>query len=264
MQKMKTYNEVRFSAETLKNAEIVLRTLAKNNHINIDHHAFKVEHDDSEWKYDSPEEFFADYRKYKGHANFYVYGIGYDLNVIVFPRSAIVIVNAPTRGTIESVFNEFEKNYEKDHLPALLKMDVLNYSPTVFIGHGQSALWRVLKDHLQDQHKIEVIAYETGAIAGYSVKDNLEKMVQKSSFALLILTGEDEQKDGTLRARQNVVHEAGLFQGRLGFSRAIMIVEEGVEDFSNISGIHQIRFSKGNIKETFGDILATLQREFNE
>lgn len=264
MQKMKTYNEVRFSAETLKDAEIILRTLATDNHINIDHHRFKVEHDDSEWEYDSPEEFFADYRKYKGYANFNVYGIGYNLSVVVFPRYVIVTVNAPTRGTIESVFYEFEKNYEKDRLPALPKKDVLNYGPTVFIGHGQSTLWRDLKDHLQDQHKIEVIAYETGAIAGYSVKDNLEKMVQKSSFALLILTGEDEQKDGTLRARQNVVHEAGLFQGRLGFSRAIMIVEEGVEDFSNISGIHQIRFSKGNIKETFGDILATLQREFNE
>ncbi|MHB8405160.1 MAG: hypothetical protein ACYDCJ_07035 [Gammaproteobacteria bacterium] len=30
-----------------------------------------------------------------------------------------------------------------------------------------------------------------------------------------MLTGEDEQGDGILRARQNVIHEAGLFQADL-------------------------------------------------
>ena len=70
-----------------------------------------------------------------------------------------------------------------------------------------------------------------------------------------------EAKDGTLRARQNVVHEAGLFQGKLGFSRAIILLEEGTEEFSNIHGLHQIRFGKGNIKESFGDVLAVLKRE---
>jgi predicted nucleotide-binding protein len=89
-------------------------------------------------------------------------------------------------------------------------------------------------------------------------------MVRESSFALLVLTGEDEQADGQLRARQNVVHETGLFQGRLGFSRAIMLLEEGTEDFSNVHGIQQIRFAKGNIKETFGEVLATLKREFDK
>jgi len=75
------------------------------------------------------------------------------------------------------------------------------------------------------------------------------------------MTGEDETKDGNLRARQNVVHESGLFQGRLGFSRAIILLEEGTEEFSNIAGLQQIRFSKGKIKESFGDVLAVLKRE---
>jgi predicted nucleotide-binding protein len=59
-----------------------------------------------------------------------------------------------------------------------------------------------------------------------------------------------------------VVHEVGLFQGVLGFDRAIVAIEEGVEAFSNIQGIHQLRFSTGNIREVFGDVLATLKREF--
>lgn len=76
------------------------------------------------------------------------------------------------------------------------------------------------------------------------------------------MTGEDATSQGNIRARQNVVHEAGLFQGKLGFERAIVLLEEGVEEFSNIHGIVQIRFSKGKIRETFGDVLATLRREF--
>ena len=37
--------------------------------------------------------------------------------------------------------------------------------------------------------------------------------------------GEDEHKDGSVHPRENVIHEAGLFQGRLGFPRAIVLLE---------------------------------------
>jgi predicted nucleotide-binding protein len=76
------------------------------------------------------------------------------------------------------------------------------------------------------------------------------------------MTGDDETAEGQHRARQNVVHEIGLFQGRLGFSRGIVLLEQGVGEFSNLQGIQQIRYSKGNIRETFGDVLVTLRREF--
>jgi predicted nucleotide-binding protein len=87
-------------------------------------------------------------------------------------------------------------------------------------------------------------------------------MARNASFALLVHSAEDEQADGGLRARENVVHETGLFQGRLGFQRAIILREEGCEDFSNIAGIQEIRFHTRNIKETFGEVVATIRREF--
>ncbi|MDY6866053.1 MAG: hypothetical protein SVY15_08820 [Halobacteriota archaeon] len=40
------------------------------------------------------------------------------------------------------------------------------------------------------------------------------------------------------------------------------ILEEGVKEFSNILGINQIRFSKGNIREVYGDVIASIKREF--
>jgi predicted nucleotide-binding protein len=58
------------------------------------------------------------------------------------------------------------------------------------------------------------------------------------------------------------VHEAGLFQGRLGFKRALMLVEKDLDLFSNVDGTQYLEYSKGNIKETFGEVLATLKREF--
>jgi hypothetical protein len=47
----------------------------------------------------------------------------------------------------------------------------------------------------------------------------------------------------------------------LGFSKGIVLLEEGCEEFSNIEGLGQIRFPKGNIKAVFEDIRAVLERE---
>jgi predicted nucleotide-binding protein len=76
------------------------------------------------------------------------------------------------------------------------------------------------------------------------------------------LTGEDIHSDGEAHARENVIHELGLFQGRLRFTRAIALLEDGVHEFSNILGVNQIRFGRGRIRETFGDVVATIRREF--
>ena len=86
-------------------------------------------------------------------------------------------------------------------------------------------------------------------------------MLGIAAFSFLIMTAEDEQSDGKFHARLNVVHEAGLFQGRLGFRKAIIILEDTCEEFSNIHGLGQIRFQKGNISAKFEDIRRVLERE---
>ncbi len=91
--------------------------------------------------------------------------------------------------------------------------------------------------------------------------ERLSQMLDDAAFAFLVLTGEDEYKDGSLHARQNVIHEAGLFQGRLGFRRAIVLLEEGCTEFSNIDGLEQIRFPKANVLAKSEDIRGVLARE---
>ena len=262
MKKDKTYLNTRFSAEVLREAQKVLSEISIRDKVKIDNHQFFVAHEDSRWHYDTIEEFLSAFRVSKEEASFSLYGNGYDLTVDYDCSSSTVRVKAATRATIETLFEVFEKNASSSALPEKPQPQPIKYKPNIFIGHGRNNAWRDLKDHLQDKHGFEVVAYESGARAGHSIRDILEEMVNRSSFAVLVMTGEDDQLDGQKRARQNVIHEAGLFQGKLGFSRAIILLEEGVEQFSNVQGVQYIGFSKNNIKETFGDVLATLRREF--
>lgn len=222
------------------------------------------------WKHDSVEEFLADYSKNPRDFQIYLQYTGYELSITFnsYYLSTILSIRAPNRKEVETLFNPYEQCAKKfiieiaEPEKTLSEEELENLSPDIFIGHGNSNQWRDLKDHLQDKHGYNVIAYETGARAGHSIRDILESMLDESSFAILVFTGEDKTADGTMHARQNVIHEAGLFQGKLGFNRAIILLEEGTEEFSNIHGIQQIRYSNGNIKETFGDVLATIKREF--
>ena len=88
-------------------------------------------------------------------------------------------------------------------------------------------------------------------------------MLESSRFAFLVMTGDDEGPDGTKHARPNVIHEVGLFQGRLGRGRAIVLLEKGGEDFSNIHGLTYIGFPNGGISTCFEEIRQVLEREGN-
>jgi predicted nucleotide-binding protein len=216
--------------------------------------------------HDAEEEFFADYHKVPDRA---VYGkhIGTcHLRVHYYSSISDVSVECSSRAAIDAVLNSFEEaapaNRLPDPEPAPKPEAIPPVRPKIFVGHGHSGLWRELKDHLTDKHGFDVIAYEVGARAGHSIRDILEDMLTKSSMAFLVLTGEDRDAEGFLHARENVIHETGLFQGRVGFSRAIVLLEQGTVEFSNIHGIDQLRFSKGNIKEVFGDVVAVVRREF--
>jgi predicted nucleotide-binding protein len=149
--------------------------------------------------------------------------------------------------------------FESDKVHAELPQPEVE-PPVIFLGHGQSEAWKQLRDHLQDKHGFKIEAYEIGARSGHTIRDILGSMLDRSSMAFLVMTGEDRTESGEKHPRLNVVHEAGLFQGRLGFNRAIVLLEEGTTEFSNIHGVEQIRFT--NIKEVFGDVVATVRREF--
>ncbi len=131
----------------------------------------------------------------------------------------------------------------------------------VFIGHGRSPVWRELKDFLQDRLGLTWEEFNREPTAGQPTADRLLAMLDSSCFAFIVMTAEDEHADKALHARENVVHEAGLFQGRLGLRKTIILLEEGCAEFSNIAGLGQVRFPKGNISAKFEEIRRVLERE---
>jgi predicted nucleotide-binding protein len=131
----------------------------------------------------------------------------------------------------------------------------------VFIGHGRSKLWARVKTFLHDDHGINSFSFESETHVGESIVPILEGFLDKATFAILVLTAEDETSEGTIRARQNVIHEAGLFQGKLGFKKVILLNQQGLDNFSNVDGLQYIGFSGDDIEQTFYQIQRVLKRE---
>lgn len=253
MERGTEFARTRFSVDTVRAAIQAVREVIAETKAELLLESLKVDLPDGQWRFDDENEFYAAIPQGTGYG-FIVDARTVRIQVTQFRRSAVVDVRAPTRAQVQRIFSPFDNRQGAETVPA--------DSPVVFIGHGRNPAWKDLRDHLRDQHDYRVECYESGARAGHSIRDILESMAAKSSFAVLVMTGEDMQESGTFRARQNVIHEAGLFQGRLGFSRAIILREEGVENFSNIDGVQYIEFAKGRIRESYGDVLATLRREF--
>lgn len=260
MEKRKTYPNILFDQKILRSAVSTYQTVSlKNPSQKETYRKLSVNTNGEDWDYDDYEEYFAAYLLDPGWAVLRLLHNKASFDVCTREDKTIIAVGAQNRSAIEAVFSVFEQAVSNSDFKFVKKA---TKEPIIFIGHGRSPLWRGLKDHLTDQHGYSVQAYEVGARAGHTIRDILDDALDNSTFACLVMTGEDETENGTLRARQNVIHEVGLFQGRLGFSRAIVLLEDGTEPFSNIDGIQQIRFSKGNIREAYGDVLATLKREF--
>jgi predicted nucleotide-binding protein len=249
--------------------EIVLRALQELSieQTNLQIRMRRVDVFQDVWNFDNDDEFFALYRKEEIHQALYwaseskrdkIFELEFSLS------GTSIKVCMPTRAEVERVFNYIESVVRSCRLSEEQRSQQLRKWLRIFIGHGHSPVWRDLKDHLTDQHKFRVEAYETEPRAGQHIVEILNKAKKSTGFAILVMTGDNTDADGNKHARENVIHETGLFQGKLGFKRAIVLLEEDCAHFSNNSGIHYISFPKGNIGAKFGEIIATIHREFLE
>lgn len=130
----------------------------------------------------------------------------------------------------------------------------------IFIGHGRSKLWARLQIFLNDDLNLKTLTFEDESRTGESITNILSEFLEQSSLAVLVMTAEDETAEGKSRARQNVVHEAGLFQGRLGFDKVIILKQDRVEEFSNIAGLQYIAFNEENIEQAFYELQRKLKK----
>jgi predicted nucleotide-binding protein len=130
----------------------------------------------------------------------------------------------------------------------------------VFIGHGRSKLWARILVYLQDELGLKTLSFESESHTSETIINILDDMLNKASYAILVLTAEDETNDGKTRARQNVIHEPGLFQGRLGFNKVILLKQDKTDEFTNIAGLQYIPFNGDNIEQTFYELQRTFKK----
>ncbi len=156
-----------------------------------------------------------------------------------------------------------DKNVEIDHLFSHQFKKSESSHPVIVIGHGGNTAWRELQEHLRDQQGFEVEAFETSSRVSKNIPDVIAGLGAQANMAILVMTGEDELSDGSRHPRLNVVQELGKFQEKFGNNRTVILVEKGTKVPSNNSGIVYIPFESGNIRSTFGDVVAVIRREFN-
>jgi cell division protein FtsW len=117
--------------------------------------------------------------------------------------------------------------------------------------HGRATGWKVFLVHGHDQSKRDaaeaIITSVWGEPPTILVNEpsgsvgNLEKLEDfgdQAAFVVVLLTADDYALQGhpVVRARQNVIFEAGFFIGRLGRQRVKILVEPGVELPSDLKG----------------------------
>ena len=193
---------------------------------------------------------YANYRKPSGtifSRDMIAMGQGFWVPPHIIILAEVESIRAPKRA-FDSLANIVRRAFS--HLERIEKKQAKTerVGTNVFIGHGRSKEWKDLKDFIKDRMHLPYDEFNRIPVAGVPNSVRLATMLDAAAIAFLVLSAEDELADGKVQARMNVIHEAGLFQGRLGFTRAIVMLEEGCEEFSNdIAGLGQIRFPKGTV-----------------
>lgn len=132
----------------------------------------------------------------------------------------------------------------------------------IFISHGRSDLWRQVQAYIEKDIGIPTLELAQEANRGRTVLQKLWEESSKCSFAVIVMTGDDLAADGTPRARENVMHEIGLFQGRYGLENVCVLHEENTNIPTNIHGLVYIPFAKGNIREVLGELFREIRAAF--
>lgn len=131
----------------------------------------------------------------------------------------------------------------------------------VFIGHGRSGEWLKLRLFLSQTIGLACDEFNIEPTAGLQTTSRIDSMLVSARMAFLVMTGEDRHADGTVHARENVIHEIGLLQSKLGSKRAIVLLESGCSRFSNLDGLTTINFPAGDIMARSEEIRGVLSRE---
>ncbi|MDR0917799.1 MAG: nucleotide-binding protein, partial [Oscillospiraceae bacterium] len=123
-----------------------------------------------------------------------------------------------------------ENSPEKNH----------SFSPDkIFIVHGHNETMKyAVKDVLTSLRLTPIIFHEEPN-QGRTIIEKLEWLSEDVGFAIVLLSADDEMKDGKFQARQNVILELGYFVAKLGRENVVALYDTSKEVVipSDISGV---------------------------
>jgi sugar/nucleoside kinase (ribokinase family) len=121
----------------------------------------------------------------------------------------------------------------------------------IFISHGRNPEWLAVHRFLEDRFDVPVRSFESAPWGGRQITEALGSYLERCRLSVCVLTAEDLTGDGRKYARQNVIHEVGLFQGQHGFDSVVLLVEEGCDYVPQAASPYTIYFPHNKIQQTF-------------
>jgi predicted nucleotide-binding protein len=145
----------------------------------------------------------------------------------------------------------------ENHIKTKKAKDVKLDNKKVFIVHGHDDKARLeLSKIIKDDLGLEpIILQEEPNVSIETIIEKFERLAKDCSSAIILFTP-DDNANGKLRARQNVILELGYFLGKFQNpeQRRIAIIKTGnIEIPSDISGVLYLEYIK-SIKEIYYDL----------
>lgn len=116
--------------------------------------------------------------------------------------------------------------------------------PTVFIIHGHDEEMKRSVQLFLNRGEIQDVVLHEQPDKNRTV---IEKLIDEGSaadYVIALLSPDDVQEDGSMRARQNVILEIGYFIGKLGRERVRLLRREGTVIPSDLHGILYENYDK--------------------
>lgn len=145
----------------------------------------------------------------------------------------------------------------------------------VFIIHGRSEDWRKVERYINHELEFRTIVLKE-TYTGKNILQKFKDATEESDCAVAILSPDDDMADGSSRARQNVLFEAGYcmatFEQRYeddddDSTPPVVILNERTIDFKEVSdllGLDSLRYSNGTIETTFPQLGKALEAIYED
>lgn len=169
----------------------------------------------------------------------------FSLMIYTFNETESDYIEACKSGLVESkaVFEVYlEELKENDVTPDNEATQDNSISKSkVFVVHGHDEALKQEVARIVEKQGLEAIILSEQANQGKTIIEKIEENADVGA-AICLFTGDDygRAKDATsenLRARQNVVFEAGYFMGKLGRGNVILIASPDIEIPSDLQGV---------------------------